>query len=152
MIDETPSEQVVKDETTKQDSNNTANMQVNTFSDVKLRRPNTPARSQSFDTNRQRMNGTNQTNENVKIVKNANNHLDSKANVPKEKIVDQRNGSQNDRKTAYNYREITTATTSKQEQKMSVSIVTTDEGLDFRKVIYLLKTNFNDVEIIVLIE
>ncbi|XP_032669551.1 uncharacterized protein LOC116843316 isoform X1 [Odontomachus brunneus] len=234
LVDETPPLEQVKNVTEQPSSNNTQ-VPVNTFSDVKLRRPNTPAKVLNLNTNVQR---TNQTNENAKTTdKCHNNQLDNKNNSSKEKIISQpavnatasnkipqnfnrynasenidqtkkndqfsttanhtrqnythgykndstnktcpdkeinksdnirdkfnnvsrsyshqkgkfqnnRNGSQNDRKASCNQRE-TTTTINKQEQKLSVSIVATDEGLDFRKDTYLSKTNFKDVEIIV---
>lgn len=238
-MDETPSEQV-ENVTTKLQNPNDTNVPVNTFSDVKLRRPNTPAQVQNLSTNIQRASCTNQTNENAKTTDKYPNNQLNKDKLPKEKIVSQstangtsnktsqnlnryasenidqtkkndqfpttvnhtrqnyargykngstnktcadketnksghikdkfisvnkshphqkdgfqndrsglqndRDGFQNDRKAPYNQKE---TTINKQEQRPSVSIVATDEGLDFRKDTYLSKTDFKDVEIIV---
>lgn len=74
-----------------------------------------------------------------------NNSKDTSNNVDKHQSH-QKDGFQNDRKPPYNHR----ATANK--QGVSVSIVTTNEDLDFRKDMYLSKTNFKDVKIIVLLD
>ncbi|XP_032669554.1 uncharacterized protein LOC116843316 isoform X3 [Odontomachus brunneus] len=86
LVDETPPLEQVKNVTEQPSSNNTQ-VPVNTFSDVKLRRPNTPAKVLNLNTNVQR---TNQTNENAKTTdKCHNNQLDNKNNSSKEKIISQ---------------------------------------------------------------